>query len=228
MALAATPASALSISAHCWCNLGPASKPYKSFGEIAKYSTSIGHGKACANSCASAAAGWMATNRNAVCKAANQGTVTAYSWVGAGAKTAAWSFECTPTCPAANSGQLRFDDSGSPGAPLLTVNNNSYSNTLVTNIPDPSGCYSTFSVAIPLGVRIPAHTFTAQLFRNNTLVQTLTGKSPILALDGLVATATFTQQPNAGSNVQSARWTINWLYMGSPNPKGSFAFTFAP
>jgi len=222
VALALVAPSAAYANAHCWCRLGPTSSPYKDFGAIATYGTQIGHDSGCSSLCSQAASGYMASNQSAVCQAANFGSVAAYSCVGTRPWTTAW----TQTCPAANTplgGFLTFYNAGFTSKTVrinntdIPLNSNAQQYTQITSTP----LFTTFFFANPLNYHTQSWTYTAQLYRDNQLVETLTRKSP--AVSALNAVATFTQQPNGF--VHGHVWKIVWTYAGPNQPNGATSYT---
>src|SRR6202023_3258415 len=72
----------------------------------------------------------------------------------------------------------------------VLMNNNTQQNTQIASTPQ----FTTFVLVVPLGYHTQSWTFTAQLYRDNVLVETLSRKSPTFS--AFFAVATFTQQPN--------------------------------
>lgn len=90
-------------------------------------------------------------------------------------------------------------------AMYVVVNNDSQHNTGQLPI---TPQFTTFVLVVPLGFHWQSWTFTAKLYRDNTLVDTLSGKSPWGS--SYDAVATFAQQPNAF--VHGHVWKIVWAF----------------
>jgi hypothetical protein len=207
--------SAAYAKASCWCRLGPTSSPYKDFGALATFGGQSGHDSLCHDLCSQTVTSWMAntSNYNTVCQAANWGSVAAYSSVGTRPWTTAWTATChSPNSPAA--GYLTISNfTPSPSLTVeindvfIPVNNNTQQTIQIASTP----LFTTFVLVVPLSFHVQSWTFTAQLYRDNGLVETLSRKSPTVS--SYYAVATFTQQPN--TFVHGHVWKIVWTYHGN-------------
>jgi hypothetical protein len=224
MTLALAAPSAALAKASCWCRLGPVSSPYKDFGAIATWGGQSGHDSTCHDLCSQTVTGWMATaaNKSAVCQAANGGSLAAYSCVG----TRPWGNAWTGLCPAGNTpapGALAIYDAGYTSRTMkinnvmVPVNANTQPNTVIMNTP----LFTTFFFVDPLNFHVQSWTYTAKLYRDNVLVETLVRKSPTVSKFNAVAT--FTQQPNAF--VHGHVWKIEWSYAGPNQANGATSYS---
>ncbi len=222
-AVAVLPSAAYA-KASCWCRLGPTSSPYKDFGAIASFGGQTGHDSICHDLCSQTVASWMgnASNYNNVCQAAHWGSIAAYSCVGTRPWSTAWTMTChSTTLPAA--GSLSFIQPLYPDAAirinnaLVAVNNNTQQHTQITSTP----LFTTFELIDNLSYHTQQWTYTAQLYRDNVLVEVLTKKSPFGS--SLTADAKFTQQPNAF--VHGHTWKIAWTYAGPKHASGASSYS---
>lgn len=216
--------SAAYANAHCWCRLGPTGSPYKDFGAIATFSGQSGHDNYCSGLCQGKASQYMASNQAAVCQAANYGTVVASSCVG----THPWQTAWTQTCPSGNNpapGGLNFDSiTAHPGAiqkveingSNVGINANTQSSTIIPATPK----FTKFVFTNPINFHAQSWTYTVKLYRDNQLVETLSGKSP--AVSQTIAVATFTEQPN--NFVHGHGWKIDWAYAGPNQANGTTSY----
>src|ERR1700724_3604191 len=110
LAMAVLP-SAAHATAHCWCRLGSPSSPYKDFGALTSFGGQTGHDGLCHDICSQTVTSYMSnpSNYNAICSAANWGSLAAYSCVGTRPWAAAWTATCnSPNVPAPEIGRASW------------------------------------------------------------------------------------------------------------------------
>jgi hypothetical protein len=215
--------SAAYANAHCWCRLGSPSSPYKDFGALATFGGQSGHDSFCHDLCSQTVTNYMAnqSNYNAICNAAHWGSLAAYSCVGTRPWSNAWTATCnSPNVPAP--GALSFYNYGATDLTIkinnvsVPVNNNTQQITQIASTPN----FTTFFLVDPLHFHWQSWTFTAQLYRDNVLVEVFSKKSPWGS--ALNAVTIFTQQPNWF--VYGHVWKIVWTYAGPNQPNGASSY----
>jgi hypothetical protein len=209
--------------AHCFCKLGPLSAPVHNFGEIEHWATQ-NHDGACRDSCNTKTDAYMrnANNRAAACNALHNASVVAYYAVGTKSYQAGGTYNCPRTGPTPTPGTLVFR--GKTYSHYIQVNNGLLINPWAPPILPVQVQNATAFVKFTLHDSLSGHaqswTYDAYLYRDNALVEQLTGKSgPFYSGDVVAA---FTGQPN--SFVHGHDWKIAWHYAAPQSTNGSASF----
>jgi hypothetical protein len=226
LAIAVLPSSAYA-RASCWCRLGSPSSPYKDFGALTTFGGQTGHDGLCRDLCSQTVTSFMAnpSNHSAICNAAHGGSLAAYSCVGTRPWTDAWSASCS-SASVPTPGVLTFENYNQKDITIkindvfVLANNNTQPNTQIASTPK----FTTFFLADPLSWHVQSWTYTAQLYRDNVLVEVFSLKTPALTGgSGYAAVTTFTQQPN--TFVHGHVWKIAWTYAGPDHTNGASSYS---
>lgn len=215
--------------AHCYCKVGLLSSPIRDFGEIEHWATQIGHDGACRDSCNTKADAYMRdpNNRTAACNSTHGAPVVAFFAVGTRAYQAGGTYNCPQSNPTPAPGRVSFPPRDHGTTPRVTVNDIDI-DTLAApplwgKLPT-KGPFATFDFRDRLSLHAQSWTLTARLYRDNVLVEELTGKSPTASAPDIWVT--FTEQPN--SFVHGHTWKVTTHYAGPGYGDRSIPFQIAP
>jgi hypothetical protein len=210
--------------AHCFCKLGPPASPIKDFGEIQSYNTQNGHDSSCSNLCDATTKSYMndSGNRASACSITNGTTIVAYSAVGTKPYRAGMTYTCPTTNSGPAAGSIHFPPSLPGTARRVWVNDEGvdpFGQILPVKVPTQTA-YTTFKLEDKLEFHVQKWTYDATLYRDNVLVERLSGKSPPASANSVAVT--FTGQPN--SAVHGHTWKVAWHYNGKNFDNGSVSF----
>jgi hypothetical protein len=221
--LCCLPAAAYS-NAHCFCKLGPPGSPIKDFGQIKAYATQIGHDSDCSSACIDAADTYMndAGNRVSACNKAHGTSIVTYSAVGTKSYQGGKTYTCPQTTTSPAAGSIKFVPAYQYVRTLevngKTVNLYALPGSNVT-VPI-NGPFTTFKLIDYLTGHVQAWTYEASLYRDNAVVEKLSGKSSVASSQNV--SVDFTGQPN--SSVHGHTWKVEWHYFGNNFSNGSVTF----
>lgn len=209
--------------AHCYCVLGPSGSPFHNFGELSEYKTQLGHDNHCSGVCKGTANSWLndPQNKAAMCTASGGGAFISYSKVGTRPYKQVSSYACASAANAGASGSIIFSNSPPLGNANSGVSANgkqfvsSGSTTGVFN----GTSFVTFSHFQLISQHFASNTYTANLYRDNVLIDTQTAKTPCCQVKGTVARVTFAQQADAF--VKGHTWKVMWVYQGKSPINGT-------
>ena len=211
-------------NAHCFCKLGPPNAPIKDFGQIATYNTQYGHDSSCSSLCSATIKSYMNDpgNNASACSHANGVSIVTYSAVG----TRAYQAGTTYTCPQTNHGPAPGSITFPPPLPdttrLIYVNDavvNPFTSPPNLTVPVKTP-FTSFKLQDFLKWHAQQWTYDGTLYRDNVLVERLSGKSPPASSVSVVVY--FTGQPN--NSVHGHTWKVEWHYNGNQFSNGSFSF----
>jgi hypothetical protein len=161
------------------------------------------------------------SNYTSACNAANGATIVTYSAVGTKPYKTGKTYTCPQTNPGATPGSIVFN-----GAQLITqravyVNDLSvYPIPWIFTIPVKTTAFTTFKLDDRLNLHVQKWTYDATLYRDNVLVEQLSGKSPAPYSGDVMVK--FTAQPD--SFVHGHTWKVQWHYSGGQFTNGSTSF----
>ena len=188
------------------------------------YNTQNGHDSSCSNLCDATINSYMnnSSNRASACSIANGTTIVAYAAVGTKPYRAGMTYTCPTTNSGPMAGSIRFPPLLPSAVRKILVNDvgvDPLGQMLPVKVPTQTA-YTTFKLEDKLGFHVQRWTYDATLYRDNVLVERLSGKSPGASANSV--TVTFTGQPN--NAVHGHTWKVEWHYNGKNFDNGSVSF----